>query len=160
MGRNTQRKWTTDQVAKFRMWSWLWRNSATWINLALSNFNRIDLMSSLNQLFIETPYPKSQLALCTAHFRSYHSICWTQPQLYYLFSFVPFRVYQRARIKSRTRKKVQELRVLTLPPKSFQDTMLLKPLITFIQIGLICTSAMTPVEVSTYPFLQRILMYV
>ena len=68
--------------------------------------------------------------------------------------FVPFRVYQRARIKSRTRKKVQELRVLTLPPKSFQDTMLLKPLITSIQIGLICTSAMTPVEVSTYPFLH------
>ena len=63
--------------------------------------------------------------------------------------FVPFRVYQRARIKSRTRKKVQELRVLTLPPKSFQDTMLLKPPITSIQIGLICTSAMTLVEVST-----------
>ena len=68
-------------------------------------------------------------------------------------SFVPFRVYQRARIKSRTRKKVQELRVLTLPPKSFQDTMLLKPPITSIQIGLICTSAMTPVEVSTFIYI-------
>ena len=79
-------QWTTDQLAKVKMWSWLWKNIATWINLALSNYNRIDLMSSLNQLFIETPYPKSQLALCTAHFRSCHSICWTQPQHYYLFS--------------------------------------------------------------------------